>query len=95
MIRHNFCRSDGRLVKLFLFLIIICNSNLFHLQYYTCLFAAGPKVFSLEIRYIIYIYIYILLTKTTATQNEVALSYHGARGLYFQAVVSAAIILGK
>ena len=30
----------------------------------------------------------ILLTKTTATQNEVALSYHKVRGLYFLAVVS-------
>ena len=29
----------------------------------------------------------ILLTKTTATQNEVALSYHKMRGLYFLAVV--------
>ena len=30
---------------------------------------------------------YIVLTKTTATQNEVALSYHRVRGLYFMAVV--------
>ena len=30
----------------------------------------------------------ILLTKTTAAQNEVALSYHKVRGLYFLAVVS-------
>ena len=29
----------------------------------------------------------ILLTKTTAAQNEVALSYHKVRGLYFLAVV--------
>ena len=29
----------------------------------------------------------ILLTKTTAAQNEVALSYHSVRGLYFLAVV--------
>ena len=29
----------------------------------------------------------ILLTKTTAAQNEVALSYHTVRGLYFLAVV--------
>ena len=29
----------------------------------------------------------ILLTKTTAAQNEDALSYHRVRGLYFQAVV--------
>ena len=29
----------------------------------------------------------ILLTKTTATQNGVALSYHKVRGLYFLAVV--------
>ena len=33
------------------------------------------------------IYIYILLTKTTAVQNGVALSYHKVRGLYFLAVV--------
>ena len=30
---------------------------------------------------------YILHTKTTAAQNEVALSYHKLRGLYFLAVV--------
>ena len=30
----------------------------------------------------------ILLTKTTAAQNEVALSYHKVRGLYFLVVVS-------
>ena len=30
---------------------------------------------------------YILLTKTTAAQNGVALSYHKVRGLYFMAVV--------
>ena len=29
----------------------------------------------------------ILLTKTTAAQNEAALSYHRLRGLYFLAVV--------
>ena len=29
----------------------------------------------------------ILLTKTTAAQNEDALSYQGVRGLYFLAVV--------
>ena len=29
----------------------------------------------------------ILLTKTTAAQNDVALSYHRVRGLYFLAVV--------
>ena len=29
----------------------------------------------------------ILLTKTTAARNEVALSYHRVRGLYFPAVV--------
>ena len=31
----------------------------------------------------------ILLTKITAAQSEVALSYHGMRGLYFLAVVFA------
>ena len=35
----------------------------------------------------------ILLTKTTAAQNEVALSYHRVRGLYFLAVVFVATIL--
>ena len=35
----------------------------------------------------------ILLTKTTAAQNEVALSYHIVRGLYFLAVVSMRSIL--
>ena len=40
----------------------------------------------------------ILLTKTTAAQSEVALSYHKVRGLYFPAVVIAVTIekyLGK
>ena len=36
---------------------------------------------------------YILLTKTTAAQNEVALSYHRVRGLYFLAVVFVATIV--
>ena len=31
--------------------------------------------------------VYIHLTNTTAAQNEVALSYHSMRGLYFLAVV--------
>ena len=34
----------------------------------------------------------ILLTKTTAVQNKVALSYYRVRGLYFLAVVFAATI---
>ena len=34
----------------------------------------------------------IRLTKITAAQNEVALSYHRVRGLYFLAVVFAATI---
>ena len=34
----------------------------------------------------------ILLTKTTAPKNEVALSYHSVRGLYFLAVVFATTI---
>ena len=33
----------------------------------------------------------ILLTITTAAQNEVALSYHSVRGLYFLAVVVAGL----
>ena len=35
----------------------------------------------------------ILLTKTTVARNAVALSYHRVRGLYFLAVVFAAIIV--
>ena len=35
----------------------------------------------------------VLLTKTTAAQNEVALSYLSVRGLYFLAVVFAAITI--
>ena len=35
----------------------------------------------------------IVLTKTTAAQNEVALSYHRVRGLYFLAVVFGATIV--
>ena len=34
----------------------------------------------------------ILLTKITAAQNEVALSYHSVRGLYFLAVVFAVTV---
>ena len=35
----------------------------------------------------------VLLTITTAAQNEVALSYHRMRGLYFRVVVFATPIL--
>ena len=35
----------------------------------------------------------IFLTKTTAAKNEVALSYHTLRGLYFLAVIFASTIL--
>ena len=35
----------------------------------------------------------ILLTKTTAGQNEVALSYHNVRGLYFLTVAFVATII--
>ena len=35
----------------------------------------------------------ILLRKTTAAQNEVALSYHKVRGLYFLAVVFEATVI--
>ena len=35
----------------------------------------------------------ILLTKTTAAQNEVALSYHNVHGLYFLAVVFVTTIV--
>ena len=34
-----------------------------------------------------------LLTKTTAARNEVALSYHNVRGLYFLAVIFVGTIL--
>ena len=37
----------------------------------------------------------ILLTKTTAAQNGVALSYHSVRGIYFLAVVFAVTIKAK
>ena len=37
--------------------------------------------------------IFTLLTKTTAAQNEVALSYHRVRGLYFLAVVFVSSIV--
>ena len=43
-----------------------------------------------HLTYALKIYVYtstILLTKTTAAQNEVALSYHKVRGLYFLAAV--------
>ena len=36
---------------------------------------------------------YIPLTKTTAAQNEVTLSYHRLRGLYFPAVISVTTIV--
>ena len=42
----------------------------------------------------LYIRITIILpTKTAAAQNEVALSYHNVRGLYFLRVVFAATIV--
>ena len=34
----------------------------------------------------------ILFTKTTAVQNEVVLSYHRVRGLYFRAVVFVLVV---
>ena len=37
--------------------------------------------------------LHILLTKTTAAQNEVALSYYRVRGLYFLAVAFAATLI--
>ena len=37
--------------------------------------------------------LFILLPKTTAAQNEVALSYHRVRGLYFVAAVFAVTIV--
>ena len=37
--------------------------------------------------------VYILLTKTTAVQNEDALSFHKLRGLYFLAVIFATSIV--
>ena len=37
--------------------------------------------------------VYILLTKTTAAQNEAALSYHRVRGLYFLTVVFVVTIV--
>ena len=48
---------------------------------------------NLRVRF--HIYIIILLTKTTAAQNEVALSYYRMRGLYFLTVIFAATILLK
>ena len=41
------------------------------------------------------LFLTILLTKTTAAQNEDALSYHKVRGLYFLAVISVATIVGN
>ena len=38
------------------------------------------------------VYIFIHLIKTTTVQNEVTLSYHRVRGLYFLAVVFVATI---
>ena len=37
--------------------------------------------------------IYRLLTKITAAQNEVALTYHRVRGLYFLAVIFGATVI--
>ena len=37
--------------------------------------------------------LFILFTKTTAAQNEVALSYYRVRGLYIQAVVFAVTVV--
>ena len=38
-------------------------------------------------------YVIILLIKLTAAQNEVALSYHRVRGLYFLSVIFAGTVL--
>ena len=46
-------------------------------------------IYTVCIMYIVYT---TLLIKTTAARNEVALSYHRVRGLYFLAVVFAATI---
>ena len=46
-----------------------------------------PLIIVSTIYIYIYIYIYILLTKTTAAQNEDALSYHTVRGLHYLAVI--------
>ena len=41
------------------------------------------------------LYNHILLTKTTVAQNEVALNYHGMRGLYFLAIIFASTTVGS
>ena len=43
--------------------------------------------FKLILAFIIMLYINLLLTKTIAAQNEVALTCHKVRGLYFLSVV--------
>ena len=45
------------------------------------------KIFTFHFTEKMYVDSAILLTKTTAEQNEDALSYHRVRGLYFLAVV--------
>ena len=47
----------------------------------------------LKLAIIYKLYIYILVTKTTAAQNEGALSYHRLCGLYFLAVVFVAAVI--
>ena len=54
--------------------MIIINCNIFTIKY------------KVHYVYVITICVIILLTKTTAAQNGVALSYHKVRGLYFLAV---------
>ena len=59
-----------------------CNINIFYIN------IKNIYIFFIDKKYINMIY--MLLTKTAATQNEVALSYHTVRGLYFLAVVFVA-----
>ena len=57
-------------------------------SYYQCAVSVTSNSFRLNSEHR-----YILLTKTTAVQNKVALSYHRVRGLYFLAIVFAATIV--
>ena len=57
---------------------IICNVNL--------------VLLTINLQNVLSYFLNILLTKISAVQNEVALSYHKVRGVYFLAVIVATTI---
>ena len=68
----------------------MCNVYCILYSVYCILFLSSTQQ---HISFGMYDVLAILLTKTTAVQNEVALSYHRVRGLCFQAVIFGETII--